>query len=267
MQWTTHPCSPNVLTMVSFLECFKEISIQGLPMGETTWDAVTTSYLICFHQLGFLLVSCSCHDSDRTSGWMGQSWRITDHSRKAHRKNKMFNSHCCGPDLSSILPFWNVFLPYHLSRSPWTSNRFTKSTHKIQLYSSVKKKEGMKRSLYWSLLECQDGPVLTRHCISGSLLHVLGSLHHHWRLSHELNTRFLLSSQDPTSLLPTVQYFPQGLQISSALSALSLHKYSHQHEELPLQGTLTMCEGPPYPNAFQRLSLSFPEPTLSSIYY
>lgn len=124
--------------MVSFLKCFKEVLFQGPPMSETVWDVVDNQRTHLFSSAWFSVSEMSWFWQNTWTD--GAILGITAHSRKAYRKNKMFNSRCHGPDLSSILPFWNTFLDFHLSMSPWTSNHFTKSTNKIKFYYAVKGK-------------------------------------------------------------------------------------------------------------------------------
>lgn len=53
--------------------------------------------------------------TEHLDGWGSPGDHSSFCDGKAHRKKKMFNSRCCGPDLSSILPFWNAFLHYTTS--------------------------------------------------------------------------------------------------------------------------------------------------------
>lgn len=116
---------------------------------------------------------------------------------------------------------------YHLSMSPRTSNHFTNSTNKIKLYYAVKGSGGIKRFLYWSLLEGRDITVLTSCYIFSSVLQPLDPLHFHelmtfkW-IKHKIPPLFIttISLLKDMFSFPTMQYFPYQVHFSSLLSAL-----------------------------------------------
>lgn len=92
--------------MAWFLKYFNEFLTQDLPPGESIWDLVTTNYLLFqSDQLSYSELLLSWFRQNIWISWGSQ----LIHSRKAHRKVKMFNSHCVA-QMCSILPFWNVFL-------------------------------------------------------------------------------------------------------------------------------------------------------------
>lgn len=140
----------------------------------------------------------------------------------------MLNSHCRGPDLSSILPCRNA--SHHLSTSPWTANHFIKSANKIPLCSE-KKNKGMRRVLH--------GPVPEGQRPAGSrgrpprLSTPFPRFPCHCRRLHESHTGFLFSSQAPTlclkdkSPLPTTQHFCESTADQLYSLGLKLRKYGH----------------------------------------
>lgn len=142
-------------------------------------------------------------DSERTFGWMGQN---TAHARKAHKINKMFNSHFCGPDLSFILTFWKHFL-YHATLAHLAGPQITLiNAQKIKLYYAVTRKRKKEEIPVWLPRKVQTD--LCRSSWVSSFLLLSKLFHFHQLLTFTwFKHSFLISSNYYTSFLKDTSFF------------------------------------------------------------